>query len=124
MLRALMAADMEDVAIAAVVIIPVTAPSMLEHRVGGDRRAVQHVVDRLARHSARAHSSTMPATTPRDGSSGVVGTLWISAPAAVGIGKDEVGEGAADIDPDQMHRRLTRLARHRSRNARAAAEPQ
>ena len=53
-----------------------------------------------------AQSAISPGTTPRDGSSGVVGTLWTGA-AGFGVGEHEVGEGAADIDPDQPHPRPT-----------------
>ena len=66
----------------------------------------------------------MPAITPRDGSSAVVGTLWIEASPVIGIGKDDIGEGAADIDADQVHCGLIRRARRQSRNGPAGAELQ
>ena len=75
MLRALMAADMDDIAVPRGRNHAGDGAAMLEDGVGGDCRAVQHMIDRIAGTSWRAHSSTMAAITPRDGSSGVVGTL-------------------------------------------------
>ena len=41
--------------------------------------------------------------TPREGSAGVVGTLWITVRPRSVSAQDQIGEGAADVDADQLH---------------------
>ena len=50
MLRALMPADMDDVSISLSGDHSGNGAAVLEHGVGADRRAVQHMINRIARH--------------------------------------------------------------------------
>ena len=110
MLRALMAADMDDIAIAGGGEHAGPRPVMLQYGVGTDRRAVQYMVDRRTRQvepraqlaNAGDHAARRVVARRR----GFVD----QGPAGFGVGKDEVREGAAHVDPDQLHIPLIKLA--------------
>src|SRR5688572_1185142 len=55
-----------------------------------------------------SQSAIRPCTTPRGRSSG---RLVHGSPAGLGVGKNQVHEGAAHVHADQPHRRLPRTAR-------------
>ena len=123
MLRPLVPADVGDVAITGGGDHAGDRALVLEYGVGADRRAVQHVVDRLTRNAvARAQLDNTGDDTARR--IVLCGRHLVDQIApALGVGKDDIGKGAADIDPDQFHSRLTPLGQRRSRSARAAAAP-
>ena len=102
-LRPLVAADMQDVAIAAGRDHAGDGAVVLEDGVGGDGGAVEHHVDGLARdpvlvakrHQARDHAARRIVRG--------CGHLVDSRLAGLGVGIDQVREGAAHVDADQSH---------------------
>ena len=103
MLRSLVAADVEDVAIAAGRDHAGDGAVVLEDGVGGDGGAVEHSIDGFARDSvlvAERHQALDDAArrVVRRGRD-----LVHDGPAGLGIGIDQVREGAAYIDADQPH---------------------
>ena len=102
-LRPLVAADMQDVAIAAGRDHAGDGAVVLEDGVGGDGGAVEHRVDRLARNAvlvAKRHQAG------DDAARGIVrgrGHLVDGRLAGLGVGIDQVRESAADVDADQPH---------------------
>jgi hypothetical protein len=104
-LRALVAADVHDVAHALGRHHPGARSAVLEDRVGGDGRAMQHAVDRvgidpaaLAQLDDAGHQS--PAR--------IVGRrthLVHDDRVARGVIEGEVGERPADVDANQFHLR-------------------
>ena len=89
-----------------VVIRPTFAPLLLDDGVGADRRAVRQegdVAAEVVRAAGRAPAAPAPSASimPREKSGGVEGTLVVSSlPARVD--DRAVGEGAADVDADQV----------------------
>src|SRR5271165_136315 len=66
--------------------------------------------------SARSKSSrAVPACTPCDGSTGVLGTLSTMSRPRFSFVKNEVGEGAADIDAEPLHASLRAFRGRQSR---------
>ena len=123
MLRALVAPDMDDVAIARGGDHPGHGAVIFEDRVGADRRAVQHVVDRRARCFRARAQLRDPGDDTERGNVRRRRHLVDHDQAGFGIGQNKVGKGAPDIDPDQPHRCLTPPCRRRSRAALADAQP-
>ena len=103
MLRALMTADMQDVAIARSRDHPRRRAVMLEDRVGRDRGAVQHERDALTRDPVAlaeldqsAHDAVRRIVRRRR-------HLVCHGFSACGVRIGEVGERPADIDSDEFH---------------------
>ena len=99
----LVTADMDDVAVAGGGDHAGLGAVVLEHRVGRDRGAVEDVGDGVGRRPAPLAER---GDARRGALRGVVrrgGHLVDRALARLAIGNDEVGEGAADIDADQLH---------------------
>ena len=102
-LRPLVAADMQDIAIAAGGDHAGDGAVVLEDGIGGDGGAVEHHVDRLARDAVLVAERHQPL---HDAARGVVGRgrdLVHGGRAGIRVGIDQVGESAAHIDPDQPH---------------------
>ena len=105
-LRPLVPADMQDVAVAAGGDQAGDRAVMLEDGVGRDGGAMEHHVDRLARNSVLVAEGGKAGD---DAARGIVGRgrdLVHAGLAGLGVGKDQVGEGAAHIDADHPHARL------------------
>ena len=102
-LRALVAADMQDVAIAAVGDHAGPGAVMLEHSVGRNGGAVEDVIDGGGVEMvARAQFAQSIDRADR----GIVGRgrhFVNQGDVPVGVGEYQIGKGAADIDPDQLH---------------------
>ena len=99
----LVTADVDDVAVAGRGDHAGLGAVVLEHRVGRDRGAVEDVGDGVRRRAA-------PLAERGDARGGALrrvvrrgGHLVDRALARLAVGNDEVGEGAADIDADQLH---------------------
>ena len=92
-------AELEHVAEARVVMSPTFAMLALEQRVGGGGRAVH---DRRRAPRARRRSASSAASTPNAWLSGVVGTLARRTSPLAASTRDQVGEGAADVDASDL----------------------
>ena len=102
-LRALVAADMDDVAVAGRGDHAGHGAVVLQHRVGRDRGAVEDVGDRFGRGAAPLAELGDACRGPFGGVVRGRGHLVDRALARLAVGDDEVCEGAADIDADQLH---------------------
>ena len=99
----LVTADVDDVAVAGRGDHAGLGAVVLQHRVGRDRGAVEDVGDGFRRRGAPLAER---GDACRSALRGVVRRgrhLVDRALARLAIGNDEVGEGAADIDADQLH---------------------
>ena len=122
-LRPLVAADMDDVAVAGGGDHAGLGAVVLEHRVGRDRGAVEDVGDRLGRRGAALAEL---GDARRRALGGIVRGrrhLVDRALARLAVGDDEVGEGATDIDADQLHGRSARSFPCRAGSGRAVSYP-
>ena len=102
-LRPLVAADMQDIAIAAGGDHAGDGAVVLEDGIGGDGGAVEHHVDGLARDAVLVAERHQPL---HDAARGVVRRgrdLVHGGRAGIRVGIDQVRESAAHIDPDQPH---------------------
>ena len=117
-LRALVASDVDDIAIAGSRNHAGHRPVMLQHCIGTDRRAVQYMVDCRAR---QVETRTQLANSGDHAARRVVSCrrrFVDQGPAGFRVGKNDVREGAADIDADQVHIALIQPCRHPSRTCR------
>ena len=102
-LRPLVAADVDDVAVAGGRDHAGLGAVVLQHRVGRDRGAVEDVGDGVRRRAAPlaergdARRRALRRIVRRGGH------LVNRALARLAVGDDEIGKGAADIDADQFH---------------------
>ncbi len=102
-LRPLVAADVQDIAIAAGRDHAGHGAVVLEDGVGGDGGAVEHHVDRLARDVVLVAQRHQPL---HDAARGVVGRrrdLVHGRAAGIRVGIDQIRERPAHIDADQPH---------------------
>ncbi len=102
-LRPLVAADMQDVAVAAGGDHAGDGAVVLEDGVGGDGGAMEHHVDRLARDAVLVAQRHQPL---HDAARGIVGRgrdLVDGGRAGIRVGIDQIGESPAHIDADQPH---------------------
>jgi hypothetical protein len=103
MLRALVAPDMDDIPIAGSGDHAGHRPIVLQYCVGADRRAVQCMVNCRAR---QVETRAQLANSGDHAAGRVVACrrrFVDQGPAGFGVGENDVREGAADIDPDQVH---------------------
>ena len=102
----LMAPDVEDVAVLPGGHHAGAGTVMLEHRVGRDGGAVEEVLDPTGRDGEALAQGSHPVT---DAAGGILRRgrhlVDLGSPG-VGICEHEVGEGAPDVDPNELHRRL------------------
>ena len=101
-LGALMAGDVEDVAVAARRDQPHARAVVLQERVGRDRRAVEERVDgsRIAVRAAHARDQAL------GGIGGRRGHLVDPDLRGLRVGDDDVRERPADVDAGELHRPL------------------
>jgi hypothetical protein len=99
---ALVAADVDDVAEALGGDHPRLRALVLEDRVGRDRGAVHHQVD-FGGADAAGGAEVADAAGDRRGDVLAAADLHHLDPVGVVVEVDEVGEGAADVDPDRLH---------------------
>ena len=100
MLRALVAPDMDNVAIAGGGDHPGHGAVIFEDRVGADCRAVQHMVDRRARYFRPCTQFGNPGDDAERGVIGCCRHLVDHGLAGLGVSQHNVGKGAPDVDPD------------------------
>ena len=116
MLRTLVASDVDDIAIAGSRDHAGDRPVMLQHGIGADRRAVQHMVDRLTRQVEACAQLADPGDHAARRVVFCRRRLVDQGPAGFRVGKHDVREGAADIDADQVHTVLILPCRRPSRS--------
>jgi hypothetical protein len=103
MLRTLVASDVDDIAIAGSRNHASDRPVIFQHGIGADRRAVQHMVDRLTRQVEACAQGADPGDHAARRVVLCRRRLVDQGPAGFRVGKNDVREGAADIDADQVH---------------------
>ena len=96
---------------------PQRGPVPLDHGVDGDRRAVDQVVDGRGVERPLAHQGAQPVEDAAAGIAGNGGRLEAGELARRLVEEAEVGEGAADVDPQPVTSHVvTCLSRHLGRS--------
>ena len=114
-LGSLVASDVEDVAVVPGGHHAGAGAVVLEHRVGRDGGAVEEVLDRSGGDGEALAQGAHPAADAarrifRRGRH----LVDLGAPG-IGIREHEIGEGPADVDPDELHRLLLAQVATKSR---------
>src|SRR2546427_118744 len=95
--------DMDDVTVASRRDQPGAGATILEHGIGGDGRAVEHVADLRRRDTVPLAELADPAEDTRRGIGRRRGNLVNERRVALGIREHKVGKRPADIDAHELH---------------------